>query len=94
MASYIVEDEPTMNSTRLEKIRNPANAANPLVRVPEHRLVRQPTNNDKLSATCSRWYRYMSIVQPLLSILKLPRIPLAANINAGTPRVFDKQCKC
>jgi hypothetical protein len=67
IASNIVEEELTMNSTRLEKIRNPTNAANPLTRVPEHRLVRQPTNNDKLSATFNRRYRCVSIVQPLRS---------------------------
>jgi hypothetical protein len=61
IASCIVEDELTMKSTRLEKIRKPTNAANPLTRVPDHRLVRQPTNNDKLSATFSRWYRSKSI---------------------------------
>jgi hypothetical protein len=36
IASCIVEDELTMKSTRLEKIRKPTNAANPLTRVPEH----------------------------------------------------------
>jgi hypothetical protein len=46
-----------MKRTRLEKIKKPTNAASPLTRVPEHRLVRQPTNNDKLSATFSRRYR-------------------------------------
>jgi hypothetical protein len=57
IASYIVEDELTMKRTRLEKIKKPTKAANPLTRVPEHRFVRQPTNNDKLSATFSRRYR-------------------------------------
>jgi hypothetical protein len=54
IASYIVVEELTMKNTRLEKIKKPTNAANPLTRVPEHRLVMQPTNNEKLSATCSR----------------------------------------
>jgi len=68
IASYIVEDELTMKSTRLEKIKKPTNAANPLTRVPEHRLVKQPTNNDKLSATFSRRYRCVSMVQFLRAV--------------------------
>jgi hypothetical protein len=72
IASYIVEDELTMKKIRLEKIKKPTKAASPLARVPEHRLVRQPTNNDKLSATFSRRYRCESMVEPFRSNSKVP----------------------
>jgi len=40
IASWIDEEELTMKRTRLEKIRKPANATNPLTADSENRLVK------------------------------------------------------
>jgi hypothetical protein len=69
-----------MKSTRLDKIKKPTNAANPLTRVPEHRLVRQPTNNDKLSATFSRRYRCVSRFSLSEAVRRYHAIPLALRL--------------